>query len=103
MRFRQPLRPSSPTDFTGASNATFSLSLSLVTGNVGGNTKKMVSEAEIICGRGRDNSVARDVGEAPPTKADHQIASAVIFIGVGLGNIIGPYGELSRTCDKIPH
>lgn len=30
-------------DFTGASNATFSLSLSLVTGNVGGNTKKMVS------------------------------------------------------------
>ena len=28
-------------DFTGASNATFSLSLSLVTGNVGGNTKKM--------------------------------------------------------------
>ena len=32
-------------DFTGASNATFSLSLSLVTGNVGGNTKKMVSGA----------------------------------------------------------
>jgi len=56
-------------DFTGASNATFSLSLSLVTGNVGGNTKKMV-------------------------------ASAVIFIGVGLGNIIGPYAFLSS---EAPH
>jgi len=35
-------------DFTGASNATFSLSLSLVTGNVGGNTKKVVSSPDIL-------------------------------------------------------
>lgn len=55
--------------FTGASNATFSLSLSLVTGNVGGNTKKMV-------------------------------ASALVFIGVGLGNIIGPYAFFES---EAPH
>ncbi|WVF67579.1 hypothetical protein IAT40_002337 [Kwoniella sp. CBS 6097] len=55
--------------FTGASNATFSLSLSLVTGNVGGNTKKM-------------------------------IASAMVFIGVGLGNVIGPYAFFES---QAPH
>jgi hypothetical protein len=38
----------------------FSLALSLVTGNVGGTTKKV-------------------------------IASAVIFVGVAVGNIVGPY------------
>jgi len=49
--------------FTGASNAVFSLALSLVTGNVGGTTKKV-------------------------------IASAVIFVGVAVGNIVGPYAFL---------
>jgi hypothetical protein len=54
------LRTALIADFTGASNAVFSLALSLVTGNVGGTTKKV-------------------------------IASAVIFVGVAVGNIVGPY------------
>ncbi|KAK1922842.1 major facilitator superfamily domain-containing protein [Papiliotrema laurentii] len=45
---------------TGSSNAAFVLGLSLVSGNVGGSTKKV-------------------------------LASAAIFIGVAVGNIIGPY------------
>lgn len=52
-------------DLTGSSNAVFSLALSLVSGNVGGNTKKM-------------------------------IASAVIFVGVAVGNIAGPYAFIAR-------
>lgn len=52
-------------DLTGSSNAVFSLALSLVSGNVGGNTKKM-------------------------------IASATIFVGVAVGNIVGPYAFLAE-------
>jgi hypothetical protein len=46
-------------DLTGSSNAVFVLALSLVSGNVGGTTKKMLT-------------------------------SASIFIGVAVGNIVGP-------------
>ncbi|ODN94344.1 hypothetical protein L198_05201 [Cryptococcus wingfieldii CBS 7118] len=49
---------------TGSSNAVFVLALSLVSGNVGGTTKKILS-------------------------------SAAIFLGVALGNIVGPYSFLS--------
>ncbi|KAE9406312.1 MFS general substrate transporter [Gymnopus androsaceus JB14] len=45
---------------TGASNATFVLGLSLLSGNVGGQTKKA-------------------------------IASAAVFLGVAIGNIVGPF------------
>jgi MFS family permease len=45
---------------TGASNATFVLALSLLSGNVGGSSKKA-------------------------------IASAAIFLGVAIGNIVGPF------------
>ena len=45
--------------FTGSSNAVFVLALSLVSGNVGGVTKRV-------------------------------LASASIFLGVALGNIVGP-------------
>lgn len=60
-------------DLTGASNAVFSLALSLVTGNVGGTTKKI-------------------------------IASAVIFVGVAVGNIVGPYAfiESGMSCRAHP-
>ena len=73
-------------DFTGASNATFSLSLSLVTGNVGGNTKKMVSSAGLQ---------TKYFG-----KLIIQVASALVFIGVGLGNVIGPYAFFES---QAPH
>jgi hypothetical protein len=48
---------------TGSSNAVFVLGLSLISGNVGGTTKKVLS-------------------------------SAAIFLGVALGNIVGPYSFL---------
>ncbi|ORY34305.1 major facilitator superfamily domain-containing protein [Naematelia encephala] len=50
---------------TGSSNAVFVLALSLVSGNVGGTTKKT-------------------------------LASAAIFLGVAVGNIVGPYAFLSK-------
>lgn len=56
-------------DFTGASNATFSLSLSMVTNNTGGNTKKL-------------------------------LVSAIIFVGVGVGNVVGPYAFINS---EAPH
>jgi hypothetical protein len=49
---------------TGSSNAAFVLGLSLISGNVGGTTKKTLS-------------------------------SAAIFLGVAVGNIVGPYSFLS--------
>ncbi|WVW78471.1 hypothetical protein I302_100425 [Kwoniella bestiolae CBS 10118] len=49
---------------TGSSNAVFVLALSLVSGNVGGTTKKV-------------------------------LASAAIFLGVAVGNIVGPYSFLA--------
>ncbi|RSH80120.1 hypothetical protein EHS25_007322 [Saitozyma podzolica] len=49
---------------TGSSNAVFVLALSLVSGNVGGTTKKMLT-------------------------------SASIFIGVAVGNIVGPYSFIA--------
>jgi hypothetical protein len=49
---------------TGSSNAVFVLALSLVSGNVGGTTKKT-------------------------------LASAAIFLGVAVGNIVGPYSFIS--------
>ncbi|WVQ69236.1 uncharacterized protein L199_007453 [Kwoniella botswanensis] len=49
---------------TGSSNAVFVLALSLVSGNVGGTTKKV-------------------------------LASAAIFLGVAVGNIVGPYSFLT--------
>ncbi|RSH89200.1 hypothetical protein EHS25_002312 [Saitozyma podzolica] len=49
---------------TGSSNAVFVLGLSLITGNVGGSTKKV-------------------------------LASAAIFLGVAVGNIVGPYSFLA--------
>ncbi|WWC59270.1 uncharacterized protein I303_101820 [Kwoniella dejecticola CBS 10117] len=50
---------------TGSSNAVFVLALSLVSGNVGGTTKKV-------------------------------LASAAIFLGVAVGNIVGPYSFLTK-------
>ena len=44
-------------DFTGASNATFSLSLALVTSNTGGNTKKMIASAITFMGTAVGNIV----------------------------------------------
>ena len=49
---------------TGSSNAAFVLALSLISGNVGGTTKKT-------------------------------LASASIFLGVAVGNIVGPYAFIS--------
>ncbi|WRT64798.1 uncharacterized protein IL334_001732 [Kwoniella shivajii] len=49
---------------TGSSNSVFVLALSLVSGNVGGTTKKV-------------------------------LASAAIFLGVAVGNIVGPYSFLA--------
>lgn len=54
-------------DLTGSSNAVFVLGLSLVSGNVGGVTKKA-------------------------------LASGAIFLGVSVGNIIGPF-----TMTKAPY
>lgn len=54
---------------TGSSNAVFVLALSLVSGNVGGTTKKV-------------------------------LATASIFVGVAVGNIVGPYSMLAS---EAPH
>jgi hypothetical protein len=43
-------RTSSQSDLTGSSNAVFVLALSLVSGNVGGTTKKVLCTAAIFVG-----------------------------------------------------
>ncbi len=59
--FTDFLQSNSPTpDLTGSSNAVLVLALSLISGNVGGSTKKALS-------------------------------SASIFLGVAIGNIVGPF------------
>lgn len=67
-------------DLTGSSNAVFVLALSLVSGNVGGTTKKVLTTACKF---------------QKPLYVQVRTYISAIFLGVAAGNIVGPYSFIS--------